>query len=190
MSTLKVTNLQHPSSSSNNITFNSDGTVTGVADWIDGTSISTSGSSSYSFTGLPSNVREIVLTVENVSWSASTNLKFRLRTGGSDFTSGVHHSRYQYLGESSMYTGGGTGNTAFIVGGWGSSSHEVSGRVRFTKSSGTKWLLSAQFNTRAFNEGNLLTGDVDIGGTLDGVTILVDTGTLDGGSFNIHYITS
>ena len=190
MSTLKVTNLQHPSSSSNNITFNSDGTVTGIADWIDGTSISTNGSISYSFTGLPSNVREKVLTVENVSWSTSNNLRFRLRTGNADFTSGVYHNRYTFLGGSSLTTGGGTGNTSFFIGGWGATNHQVSGRVRFTNSSGNKWLLSAQFNTRGYNEGNLLTGDVDIGGTLDGVTMLVNSGTLDGGSFNIHYITS
>ena len=159
------------------------------AEWTDGTTINTDGSDSYNFTGLPTNVKEVIVTMTNVSWTTGGTLRFRLRTGGSSVTSG-YASSYVYI-PSGASPSAGTQSNSFEYGTWTSASHGVSGMARFVNMTGNEWVMMSQMRTSQDASQNQVCGYVSLGGTLDGVNIFNGSGyNFDGGYVNIHYITT
>jgi hypothetical protein len=165
-------------------------TVDTGADWTDGTSVTTSGSSSYTFT-LPTdvNIKQVIMTWRDVSWSSSTVPFFRVGTT-TDFTSSVYHRGYSKLANGSLASASTGTASSWDLGLWNASDHLIAGTVRIVNIAGTAWVMNGWFSTISYNEQTIINGDVDLGGTLGRVTMGVSTGTFDGGTANVHYITA
>lgn len=161
------------------------------AEWVDGTSQSASGGNEILFTGLPTNVKEVVVTLMGVSWTTGSNLQFQLGTssglvGGSDYLHG-----YAYLSQGATVAAGRTGSDAFVAGVWTSASHSVGGSIRFTNTTGNDWVANGQFHSSMDNTTNLITGRLPLGGTLERIAMQNRGGNnFDAGTVNIHYITT
>jgi len=166
-------------------------TVAESAEWTDGTSQSTSGSNEVLFTGLPTNVKEVVVTLMGVSWTTGSNLQFQLGTssglvGGSDYL----HS-YAYLSTGATVNAGRTGSNAFVLGVWTSENHSVRGAIRFTNTTGNDWVANGQFSSSMDNTMVVISGGLPLGGTLERISINNRGGNnFDAGTVNIHYITT
>ena len=160
------------------------------AEWTDGTAYtSLSGSGTFTFTGIPSNIKELIVTMNGVSWTTGGTIRFRLRTGGSSVTSG-YASSYAYLSSGATVSAGQQTNS-FELGVWTSASHGVSGIGRFVNTTGNLWAFSSNWRTSFDSSSNLVQGHVDVGGTLDGIELFNGNGNnFDGGNINIHYITT
>ena len=161
------------------------------AEWVDGTEQATNGAHEYVFTGLPTNVKEVTVTLNGVSWVTGSNIQFQLGTssglvGGSGYLHG-----YAYLTGGSTVTGGRVSSDAFGVGVWTSPSHSVAGSIRFTNISNNTWIAIGQFSSSFDNTVIQLAGRLDLGGTLERVAMSNrGSNNFDAGTFNIHYITT
>jgi len=161
------------------------------AAWTDATQQNTNGANEYLFTGLPTDVRELVVNFDNVSWTTGSNLQFQLGTssglvGGSGYLHG-----YAYLSGGSVVSNGRVGSNAFVMGIWTSASHGINGTIRFTNIYDNNWSVEGILHTILDNSMNALSGFVDLGGTLDRIAIQNRAGNnFDAGAVNIHYITN
>ena len=161
------------------------------AEWIDGTSQNASGSNEVLFTGLPTNVREVVVTLMGVSWTTGSNLQFQLGdsnglVGGSNYL----HS-YAYLSQGSTVAAGRTGSNAFVAGVWTSASHSVRGTITFTNTTGNTWIANGQLTSSWDNTQVQITGSLPLGNPLERIAIQNRAGNnFDAGTINIHYITT
>jgi len=161
------------------------------AEWVDGTSQSASGSNEVLFTGLPTNVKEVVVTLMGVSWTTGSNLQFQLGTssglvGGSDYLHG-----YAYFQQASSVAGGRVDSNAFVLGVWTSENHSVRGAIRFTNTTGNDWVANGQFSSSMDNTIVVISGGLPLGGTLERIAIQNRAGNnFDAGTVNIHYITT
>jgi hypothetical protein len=165
-------------------------TVDTGANWTDASSVTTSGSSSYTFT-LPTdvNIKQVIMTWFDVSWSSTTLPFWRVGTT-TDFTSSVYHRGYSQLRNGALSSASTGTASSWDIGLWNSSSHFISGTIRIINISGTAWVMNGWFSTTEFNEQTIINGDVNLGGTLGRFTMGVSAGTFDGGTANVHYITA
>ena len=161
------------------------------AEWVDGTAQSPSGVSEVLYTGLPTNVREVVVTLDGISWTTGSYLQFQLGdssglVGGSDYL----HS-YAFLQQAAVVAGGRVGSDAFVVGIWTSASHSVRGSIRFTNTSGNIWVANGQFSSSLDNTQIQIAGGVPLSNPLERIAIQNRAGNnFDAGTVNIHYITT
>lgn len=90
MSTINTTNLKNPSSGSNNIVLNADGTSTLTPSNIikSGTAVASTSGTSIDFTGIPSWAKRITVMFSGVSTSGTSIPLVRLGTASSFETSG------------------------------------------------------------------------------------------------------
>ena len=161
------------------------------AEWTDATRQNTSGANEYLFTGLPTNVRELVLTLENVSWTTGSNLQVQLGTSGGLVGGGSYKHGYAHLSQGSTVTNGRVASDAFVIGIWTSASHGINGTIRFTNIYDNNWSVEGILHTSLDNTLNTFSGRVDLGGTLERIAIQNRAGNnFDGGAVNIHYITT
>jgi hypothetical protein len=102
MSTLNTTNLKHPSSGSNNIVLNTDGTttvptlssttITGTTiqgTIKSGTAVASTSGTAIDFTGIPSWVKRVTVMFAGVSTNGTSNLQVQLGDAG-----GIENSGY------------------------------------------------------------------------------------------------
>ena len=199
MSTLKTTNITHPSATSNNIVLASDGSTTIsslTATTIQGTiksgtaQASTSGTS-IDFTGIPSWVKRITVMFQGVSTNGSSQVIIRLGT-----SSGFVSTAGAYLGSADDAAAAISPNsmsTGFTF----EDTSEVSTLVRhglatLCNLSGNNWVYSF-IGGRSDAAGLLFGGGsisaASLGGTLDRIRITTVNGTdtFDAGSINILY---
>ena len=152
-----------------------------------GTIANTTSGTSVSYTGIPSWVSRINLSLLGVSITgAADHLLVQIGTGGSPTTSGYS--------AGGVYATTGTTNTASSAGvpfPTGSASNAAlawSGNVSITKLSATEWAVSGVL---AANNGAVLhaAGSVTLAGQLDNVLLktIAGTATFDAGKMNIHY---
>jgi hypothetical protein len=161
------------------------------AEWTDATRQNTSGANEYLFTGLPTNVKELVLTFDNVSWTTGSNLQVQLGTSGGLVGGGSYKHGYAYLSQGSTVSQGRVASDAFVIGIWTSESHGINGTIRFTNIYDNNWSVEGILHTSLDNSINTISGRVDLGGTLERIAIQNRAGNnFDGGAVNIHYITT
>ena len=161
------------------------------AEWTDATRQNTSGANEYLFTGLPTNVRELVLNFDNVSWTTGGNLQFQLGTSGGLVGGGSYKHGYAYLAQGSTVSNGRVASDAFVIGIWTGASHGINGTIRFTNIYDNNWSVEGILHTSLDNTLNTFSGRVDLGGTLERIAIQNRAGNnFDGGAVNIHYITT
>ena len=185
MSTLKVTNLQHPSSSGNNLTFYSDGTVKGH--WVRGTATSVGTSSSHTYTGIPADVSQVIVQYENLSMTANDYIYFRFGPSG-----GVETSGYAWAtnGNDNDVIYNSTTNMWFINMVSPGNFYDV--QFHYTRLTNNKWQVFA-FATARNSSGtgvNMFTpacGSLDLSGSFERVEVYVTSGNLDSGEVTVHY---
>ena len=161
------------------------------AEWTDATRQNTNGANEYLFTGLPTNVKELIVNFDNVSWTTGSNLQFQLGTSSGLVGGSAYLHGYAYLSQGSTVSNGRTGSNAFVMGVWTSASHGINGTIRFTNIYDNNWSVEGILHTILDNTLNTISGMVDLGGTLERIAIQNRAGNnFDGGAVNIHYITT
>lgn len=191
MSSLKTTNILHPSSTTNNIVLASNGSTTVgnlVATQIQGGTItlgtaqaSTSGTA-IDFTGIPSWVKRVTVIFQGVSTSGTSHVLVQIGAGSVTTTGYLSTSAY-----TQASTGTASSTAGFIVHS-DNAAFVRSGTVFLTQISGNAWVSShtLKVSTSQLAHGG---GDVTLSGTLDRVRITTVNGTdtFDAGSINILY---
>ena len=205
MSTLKATNLQHPSAASPNVVMGSTGSVavagaltgagmdlvtpssiaySGGSASVSGGGVSFSGSTSVSLNGVFSSLYQnyaiVICSKGTVGGLASTLLRFR--AAGSDTT-----TNYSYLAMYNTHTGGpnrsaGAATTSGFIGAVGDWDNQIVVNVAKPNISGTNIAYSGTYispgstASEAGNYGGWLTATA----VYDGITVFVNSGTFTG----------
>ena len=187
MSTINTTNLKNPSSGSNNVVLNADGTSTLTPSNIikSGTAVASTSGTSINFTGIPSWVKRVTVMFSGVSTSGTSLPRIRLGTGGTPATTG-----YTSQSSSMSTTVSTTGSTAGFDIFSNAASYALSGNIVFTNLSGNIWVCNGLVSFGAtLTATSIIGGDVTLGGVLDMVRITTVNGTdtFDAGTVNILY---
>ena len=187
MSTLAATNLKNPSSGSNNVVLNTDGTTTIAAPSNiikSGTAVASTSGTAIDFTSIPSWAKRVTVMFGGVSTSGTSNLQIQIGSG-SFATTG-------YVSASSLLEAG-TISSSFTSG-FGIRSNAAAainnGAVIITSLSGNAWCAQGVLSITTSTTGTITTGgSVTLSGTLDRVRITTVNGTdtFDAGSINILY---
>jgi len=190
MSTLKTTNIAHPSATGNNIVLDSGGgaafsQIKGGA-ITSGTSVASTSGTSIDFTGIPSWAKRITVMFDGVSGSAASDLLFQLGDSGGIETSGYLSAGTQ-LSSGSLTTTNYTAGIGFPWGGITAKTYQ--GFIQFVNLTGNTWVANGAFGRS--DTANTLQG----GGskTLSDVLTQVrithvnGTDTFDAGTINILY---
>lgn len=157
-----------------------------------GTSQSLTGST-ITFSGIPSGVRQIEVTISGASITGTAG--FRLRLGTS---SGLATSGYNSVTKCIFNDSGGGGNilseysnTGFICLLWDDANYFGSGTFTLTNVTGNTWVVTHTLGVYLADGSSVMTstggGNVVLGGTLDRVALLPVSGTFDAGTTNILY---
>jgi hypothetical protein len=160
MSTLKTTQIAHPSSASNNLVLASDGsatiatlnsttitgtTIQGVIK--SGTAVASTSGTAIDFTGISSWVKRITVMFDGVSLSGSNNLLLQLGTSG-----GITSTNYSYFTDSWFSSGtiGGSNSTTgsgFLLGDASLSTSAWNGHIVITNINSNIWVASGVFSS-------------------------------------------
>ena len=186
MSTLSTTNLKNPSSGSNNVVLNADGTTTVAAPSNiikSGTAVASTSGTSIDFTSIPSWVKRVTVMFNGVSTSGTSSYLVQIGAG-SVTTSG-------YVGQSNamgaVFTAMSSGFMVFnnVI---AANTHQ--GIVTLALVGSNTWVESSIIapQTNA-NYMGASAGTITLSGTLDRVRITTVNGTdtFDAGSVNILY---
>jgi hypothetical protein len=187
MSTLSTTNLKNPSSGSNNIVLNADGTTTVAAPSNiikSGIAVASTSGVAIDFTGIPSWAKRVTVMFNGVSLSATSDLLIQLGT-----SSGIESTSYASSCSSLAATVNTVSSTTGFIITAGAAAMVQSGHLIITNISGSIWIEShatARTDSAATRLGG---GTKTLSGTLDRVRITTVNGTdtFDAGSINILY---
>lgn len=144
----------------------------------------TASGSSVDFTGIPSWVKRITVTLTDISFAAAGAGRIRLGTSGGLVSTGYTTAN------TAIATGGNTFGT--ITDGVASISTNsaavvVTGQFIIVNVTGNTW-QSNGFSTRAADSiTNVSTGYIALSGTLDRLSLVATTSTFDAGTINILY---
>jgi hypothetical protein len=201
MSTLQTTNLKNPSSGSNNVVLNADGTTTIPtisATTITGTSVrggitsgtaqaSTSGTS-IDFTGIPSWVKRVTVMFNGVSTNGTSVVQIQIGSGSVSTSGYAATANYASAVNSFLYATSGfvvdTVNTA-------AATTLRSGFLQLSLLGSNTWIASGTVSSGSVGQvSTACAGNSPaLAGTLDRVRITTVNGTdtFDAGSLNILY---
>lgn len=145
------------------------------------TAQATTSGTAIDFTGIPSWVNRVTVTVYGVSWAVSSD-SLLVQIGDSG---GVETSGYSSLSASSNSSNLNS-SAGFIINNSTSISNTVNSTVILTKHTGNKW--NATGTSTAFDVVTSFAGVKELTGTLDRVRLTSVTGvTFDAGAVNISY---
>jgi hypothetical protein len=153
-----------------------------------GTAMATTSGTEKDFTGIPSWVRRITVSLAGVSLSGTALLRFRLGTSGGFATSG-------YVGAGSVISAGAA--TANQTAGFDiytnvpNATYSYSGTIEFICVDPTNdiWAARGTFATGSVTWTHTVAGHIDLSGPLTQVRLTTSNGTdtFDAGTINIHY---
>jgi hypothetical protein len=188
MSTLSTTNLKNPSSGSNNIVLNVDGTttITAPSNIIkSGTAVASTSGTSIDFTGIPSWVKRITVMFNGVSTNGTSLPQIQIGSGSVDTTG--------YVSVVSSFGAGVAANstTGLLANAAGNAAYVLTGLVTISALGSNLWIGSTVTTTdpASGNFTNSGAGRKTLSGTLDRlrITTVNGTDTFDAGSINILY---
>ena len=187
MSTLSTTNLKNPSSGSNNIVLNPDGTttVTAPSNIIkSGTAVASTSGVAIDFTGIPSWAKRVTVMFNGVSTNGTSNYQVQLGAG-SITTSG--YAATTTTGQTGVTTASAT--TGHVVAASVSITSLFNGHCVLTNISGNTWVGSSLLLATGATSYAMGASNIALSGTLDRVRITTVNGTdtFDAGSINILY---
>jgi hypothetical protein len=189
MSTLQTTNLKNPSSGSNNIVLNTDGssTLTRLAGGAitSGTSVASTSGVSIDFTGIPSWVKRVTVMFNGVSKNGTSAYLFQLGT-----SVGIENTGYVSKSAAIAVTGNGyQESTAGFILYEDSAGVFLTGQVSITLFQGATFVATHTVTREATVVPIVGAGKKTLSTTLDRVRITTVNGTdtFDAGSINIMY---
>ena len=185
MSTINTTNLKNPSSGSNNVVLNADGTSTLTPSNIikSGTAVASTSGTSIDFTSIPSWVKRITVMFSGVSTNGTSNYQVQIGAGSVTTTG--------YVGGASQ--AGASPTQVTLTSGLGVSASQTaalttSGSAVFYTLGSNVW-VGVSTTTRSDGYGQQGGTTITLSGTLDRVRITTVNGTdtFDAGTVNILY---
>jgi len=183
MSTLSTTNLKNPSSGSNNIVLNTDGTttITAPSNIIkSGTAVASTSGTAIDFTGIPSWVKRVTVMFNGVSTNGTSNYLVQIGT-----SSGVVSSGY-VSGAFTSNTNNTSSTAGFLISALKQAAPNHSGIATICSFGNNTWVHSSVLGWS--NGGaDMGGGNVTLSGTLDRVRITTVNGTdtFDAGTINL-----
>ena len=190
MSTLKTTNIAHPSATGNNIVLDSGGgaafsQIKGGA-ITSGTSVASTSGTSINFTGIPSYVKRITVMFSEVSTSGTSSVLTQVGATSIQTTN--------YRSSSNIFaTGVGTVNSTagFLqhLAGNDSAGAIRNGLITLVSIGSNIWAASGIVGLSNVATTTIIGGSVTLSGTLDRIRITTVNGTdtFDAGTINIMY---
>ena len=165
----------------------SDGTSIVKAAGVLGTAVATTSGTAIDFTGIPSWVKRIVVSINGVSTNGTSFVQVQIGAG-SITSSG-------YKGAASLLTDVGNASyvqstSSFVFGTFDVNGGTLSGVMTLVRLSGNVWnATGTSFRYSGTNVVHSISGVLSLGGTLDRVrlTTFNGTDTFDAGSVNIIY---
>tara|TARA_R110002126_G_scaffold178720_6_gene327764 strand:- start:2308 stop:2886 length:579 start_codon:yes stop_codon:yes gene_type:complete len=188
MSTLSTTNLKNPSSGSNNIVLNADGTTTVAAPSNiikSGTAVASTSGVAIDFTGIPSWAKRVTVMFEGVSTNGSSLLQLQLGTAVGIQSTGYFSA---VVGAGGFNTTSGNNLTSgFGIGNGTQTSDVYHGLLTISIQSAGLWVCSGVLARSNVAFTSTLAGSKNLSGTLDRVRITTVNGTdtFDAGSINL-----
>ena len=145
----------------------------------------TASGSSVDFTGIPSWVKRITVTVTDISFAAAGTARIRLGTSGGLVTSG-------YVTSNTGLNATPTINVSSLTDGIGSittgaAASVVTGQFIIVNTTGNTWQSNGFSSRLADTTTNMSTGYIALSGTLDRLSLVATTSTFDAGTINILY---
>jgi hypothetical protein len=185
MSTLSTTNLKNPSSGSNNIVLNTDGTTTIAAPSNiikSGTAVASTSGVAVDFTGIPSYVKRVTVMFNGVSTNGTSNYQVQL---GSTTIAISGYLTTSTAGAGLVNTT--TGSTGHFAASTVAAASLFNGHCVFTNISGNIWVGSSLLLATGTAIYAMGASNVTLSGTLDRIRITTVNGTdtFDAGSINI-----
>jgi hypothetical protein len=189
MSTINTTNLKNPSSGSNNVVLNADGTSTLTPSNIikSGTAVASTSGTSIDFTGIPSWVKRVTVMFSGVSTNGTSTVQVQLGTGATPTytTSG-------YLGASmAVASGAGTAGeqngAGFRVYANNSAANVNHGNIVIANLTSNTWSLSSVLGQSDGVRVSWAGGSIALAAALTAIRITTVNGTdtFDAGTVNI-----
>ena len=187
MSTINTTNLKNPSSGSNNVVLNADGTSTLTPSNIikSGTAVASTSGTSIDFTGIPSWVKRVTVMFDGVSTNSNSLKLLQLGDSGgietTGYTSGAFMDAVRYSTSTSGFVLSVATNS--------SNAETMFGAIVLTNVTSNTWVAQGVFHMPTYTVGNSAAGAKTLSGTLDRVRITTVNGTdtFDAGTINILY---
>ena len=185
MSTLAASNLKNPSSGSNNIVLNTDGTTTIAAPSNiikSGTAVASTSGTSIDFTSIPSWVKRVTVMFSGVSTNGTSSPLIQIGAG-SIVTTG-YSSYASWTSGTSVNSGNAT--TGLLIHQPGVAA-TLFGNLIISLVSGNTWVGSYTLGNFGANAVHIGGGGITLSGTLDRVRITTVNGTdtFDAGTINI-----
>lgn len=199
MSTIKASNIQNASSATVNLALDTSGNITGggtIADstaiirpLVQTTSVASTSGTAIDFTGIPSWVERIMVMLQSVSTSGSSQLQIQLGT-----SSGVVATGYVCTATSTIL--GAIGTSAFTSGfvecptGTATTTASTrSGHYIITNLTSNTWACSGLLCDTGTTAQKFSAGSIGLGGVLDRIrlTTINGTDTFDAGTVNVLY---
>ena len=191
MSTLSTTNLKNPSSGSNNVVLNTDGTTTIAAPSNiikSGTAVASTSGTSIDFTGIQSWVKRVTVMFQGVSTNGTSVPRLRLGDAGGVEDTGYEGYSVRQGASSNAYSA--AFSAGFDFNDASTAALVRTGELRLTLLTGNQWVVAGIYTaigTTAYQ--TKMAGSKTLSDTLDRVRITTVNGTdtFDAGSINILY---
>jgi len=215
MSTLSTTNIKHPSSGSNNLVLTSGGatqiagltyptadgsngqylrtngsgalsfaTVTTGTQWTNG-SIQTLSGTDITFSSIPSNAVFIQITILQMSFNGTSDLRIRLGDSGGEESTGYVGRSYATSSVATMAT------NAFGFEFTNAAAYIYSGKLEFWNHNGNTWISEGRIHQETANDYMGYTGRKSLSDALTQIRLFGSGGhSFDNGSVTLHYLTA
>lgn len=151
---------------------------------VSGTAQTASGSS-VDFTGIPSWVKRITVTVTDISFAANGSSRIRLGTSGGLVSSGYTMTASSINSPSTITVTSVTDGIAVISS--GAAATVATGQFVIVNVTGNTWQCNGFLSRLADNTTAFSVGNITLSGTLDRLSIVATTSTFDAGTINILY---
>ena len=198
MSTLKTTNIAHPSSASNNVVLASDGsatiatlnsttitgtTIQGVIK--SGTAVASTSGTSIDFTDIPSWVKRITVMFNGISSNGTSNFLIRFGSGSFD-TSGYSSRNGSILGTTTDVS---TDTSGHLITPSVTAATNHSGTAILSLIGSNTWIVNGTSQRSDGFVNTVVTTKTALSGALDRIRITTVNGTdtFDAGTINILY---
>jgi hypothetical protein len=160
--------------------------VTGtLAPLVSGTAVASTSGTSIDFTGIPSWVKRITISLDGVSFAAAGTAVVRLGVSNTLVTTGYVSSRINLTTTPTVAISTLTDGVASVT--TGAAATVLTGLIVITNLSGNTWVASGQTARTNDNAYTLTNGSITLAGVLTNLSLVATTSTFDAGSINIMY---
>ena len=160
--------------------------VTGtLAPLVSGTAVASTSGTSIDFTGIPSWVKRITISLDGVSFAAAGTAVVRLGVSNTLVTTGYVSSRINLITIPTVAIATFTDGIASVT--TGAAASISTGSIVLTNLSGNTWVASGQTAKTNDNTYTLTNGSITLAGVLTNLSLVATTSSFDAGSINILY---